>query len=358
MSSVDLACARCKCPGTNSGGLMQLDHKRFEEVLHQFQELGIIKAKETAEVLAIFKPTFPWRDSLALAESVHVHVRVDDVSRLPHDQIRALGTVAENQKDGYVKYPFAGGINVIISSIDIAEDDWIPGPGRARPHLDHLGVDLRDESPASRAAFDQVPAIAKAHGWRHKPQGGNGQPVYCCHVEVGAKHWAYPPESNEHTASIEFAFGALKVNGESMGCDLRPIDPAHPEAAKAVCGDHHSSEYTPPAGSHYSVADLGRFGEVGKNAGPLWDKFLAYYVAATGEDGALTGREKALIGLAVAHAKQCPYCIDAYTGNCVDRGATVEQMHEAIHVAAALAAGIDLVHGVQMRNSLAARGKL
>jgi hypothetical protein len=33
-------------------------------------------------------------------------------------------------------------------------------------------------------------------------------------------------------------------------------------------------------------------------------------------------------------------------------------MHEAIHVAASLSAGIDLVHGVQMRNSLAARGKL
>ena len=39
-------------------------------------------------------------------------------------------------------------------------------------------------------------------------------------------------------------------------------------------------------------------------------------------------------------------------------GATVDQMHEAVHVAAALSAGIDLVHGVQMRNALAARGKL
>lgn len=46
------------------------------------------------------------------------------------------------------------------------------------------------------------------------------------------------------------------------------------------------------------------------------------------------------------------------SGNCVSTGASVEQMHEAVHVAAALAAGIDLVHGVQMRNALAARGKL
>jgi alkylhydroperoxidase/carboxymuconolactone decarboxylase family protein len=336
---------------------MKLDASRFKQVLGQFRELGIIKPAEIDEVLAIFEPGFPWAAALEAADSVHVHVRVDDVSRLPHDQIRAMGTAAENQKDGYVKYPFTGGINVILSSIDIAEDDWLPGAGRTRPHLDHLGIDLRDESSSVKALFDGAPDIAKQHGWRHKQQGGNGTPVYCCHVEVGAKHWVYPPAGSNKTASIELAHGALEINSESMGCDLRPIDPGHPDAAKAVCGDHASTGAV-ATGSHYNVGDLGRFGEVGKNAGPLWDKFLAYYVAATGEDGALTRREKALIGLAVSHAKQCPYCIDAYTGNCVDTGATVEQMHEAIHVAAALAAGIDLVHGVQMRNALAARGKL
>jgi alkylhydroperoxidase/carboxymuconolactone decarboxylase family protein len=335
---------------------MKLVRKQFVDVLGKFRELGIVSPKEIEEVLAIFDPSFPWADSLARADSVHVHVRVDDVSRLPHDRIRALGTSPENQKDGYVKYPFAGGINVIISSIDIAEDDWLQGPGRPRPCLDHVGIDLRDESAATRALFDRTPALAKQHGWRHKPQGGDGKPVYCCHVEVGAKHWVYPPAGALHAPSIEFAFGALKINASSMGCDLRPIDPAHPDAARAVCGGHASEHAA--TGSHYNVGDLARFGEVGKHAEPLWQKFLAYYGAATGEDGALTSREKALIGLAVAHAKQCPYCIDAYTGNCVDRGATVEQMHEAIHVAAALAAGIDLVHGVQMRNALAARGKL
>lgn len=336
---------------------MKLDQGRFRSVLGKFHELGVITPSEIDEVMAIFSPSFPWAASLPVADSVHVHLRVDDVSHLPHDQIKALGTTPENQKDGYVKYPFAGGINVIISSIDIAEDDWLPGDGRPRPHLDHLGIDLRDESPATRAVFDQTPAIAKQHGWRTKPQGSDSQPVYCCHVEVGQKHWVYSPTPG--AACIELAFGALKVNGTSMGCDLRPIDLAHPDAAKAVCGGHATaSDATPATGSHYNIADLGKFGDMGKNAGPLWDKFLAYYGAATGEDGALTRREKALIGLAVAHAKQCPYCIDAYVGNCVDTGASVEAMHEAVHVAAALAAGIDLVHGVQMRNALAARGKL
>ncbi|HEY4243276.1 MAG TPA: arsenosugar biosynthesis-associated peroxidase-like protein [Kofleriaceae bacterium] len=337
---------------------MKLDPHACKQVLGKFLDLGVIQAAEIDEVMALFSPSFPWAASMGAADSVHVHLRVDDVARLPHDRIVAMGTHAENAKDGYIKYPFAGGINVILSSIDVAEDDWIPGPGRARPYLDHIGVDLRDESPATKAIFDETPVIAKQAGWRTKPQGGNGTPVYCCHVEVGAKHWVYAPTPG--AACIELAFGALIINGDSMGCDLRPIDPAHPKAAQAVCGDHASSEAgaAPATGSHYNVADLGRFGEMGQNAGPLWEKFLAYYSAATGEDSALTRREKALIGLAVAHAKQCPYCIDAYVGNCVSTGASVEQMHEAVHVAAALAAGIDLVHGVQMRNALAARGKL
>ena len=73
-------------------------------------------------------------------------------------------------------------------------------------------------------------------------------------------------------------------------------------------------------------------------------------------DGALTKREKALIALAVAHSKQCPYCIDAFTEACLESGADPEQMTEALHVAAAMDAGITLVHGVQMHNSLEKHG--
>ena len=50
---------------------------------------------------------------------------------------------------------------------------------------------------------------------------------------------------------------------------------------------------------------------MGKEAPELWQKFLEWYTAVF-KEGALTEREKALIALAVAHAVQCPYCIDAY----------------------------------------------
>ena len=60
----------------------------------------------------------------------------------------------------------------------------------------------------------------------------------------------------------------------------------------------------------------------------------------------------ALIALAVSHAMKCPYCIDAYTTQCLETGANPEQMMEAVHVAAVMQAGITLVHSVQMQNHL------
>ena len=104
--------------------------------------------------------------------------------------------------------------------------------------------------------------------------------------------------------------------------------------------------------SYYESQDLAKFGAIGEHAKKLADEFFRYYGAVTGTDGALTKREKALIALAVSHAQQCPYCIDAYTTQCLETGANPEQMMEAVHVAAVMQAGITLVHSVQMQNHL------
>ncbi len=100
---------------------------------------------------------------------------------------------------------------------------------------------------------------------------------------------------------------------------------------------------------YYDAHDLARFGEIGKSCPELAEKFFAWY-GAVFADGALTAREKSLIALGVAHAVQCPYCIDAYTKDALEKGADVDQMTEAVHVAAAIRGGASLVHGVQMRN--------
>ena len=88
---------------------------------------------------------------------------------------------------------------------------------------------------------------------------------------------------------------------------------------------------------------------MGQNAPELWRKFSEWYGAVFAE-GALSEREKSLIALAVAHAVQCPYCIDAFTQTCLEKGSNLDQMTEAVHVASAIRGGASLVHGLQMRN--------
>lgn len=101
--------------------------------------------------------------------------------------------------------------------------------------------------------------------------------------------------------------------------------------------------------TYYNPADLAKFADIGEDAPELWKKFSSWY-GKVFREGALSEREKALIALAVAHAVQCPYCIDAYTQESLEKGSNPEQMMEAVHVAAAIRSGASLVHGVQMRN--------
>lgn len=102
---------------------------------------------------------------------------------------------------------------------------------------------------------------------------------------------------------------------------------------------------------YYNAEDLKKFGDISRVNKQLGDKFFDYYNSVM-EEGALSSREKALIALAIAHALKCPYCIDAYSSACLEKGADEKQMSEAVHVAAAMAAGISLVHSVQMMNKI------
>lgn len=103
------------------------------------------------------------------------------------------------------------------------------------------------------------------------------------------------------------------------------------------------------ADTYYDPNDLKKFGKVTEWQEELGKKFFDWY-GAVFKDGALSAKEKSLIALAVAHAVQCPYCIDAYTGDALKRGADEAQMMEAVHVAAAIKGGAAMVHGVQMMN--------
>ncbi len=101
--------------------------------------------------------------------------------------------------------------------------------------------------------------------------------------------------------------------------------------------------------TYYDPKDLKKFGNIVEFQKEMGEKFFDYY-GTVFKEGALSAREKSLIALAVSHAVQCPYCIDAYTQDAMEKGYDEEQMMEAVHVAGAIKGGATLVHGVQMMN--------
>ena len=103
--------------------------------------------------------------------------------------------------------------------------------------------------------------------------------------------------------------------------------------------------------TYYDPADLRKFGNITEWSEELGTKFFDYYNSVF-QDGALSAREKSLIALAVSHTEKCPYCIDAYSKDGLQRGITKEEMMEAVHVGAAIKSGAALVHGVQMMNKV------
>lgn len=62
------------------------------------------------------------------------------------------------------------------------------------------------------------------------------------------------------------------------------------------------------------------------------------------EVGALPEKTKQLIAVAIAHVTQCPYCIRSHTKTAMRKGASKEEIMEAIWVAAEMRAGAAYAH--------------
>lgn len=86
------------------------------------------------------------------------------------------------------------------------------------------------------------------------------------------------------------------------------------------------------------------------------DAFTAFSKAVFAE-GALDERTKQLIAVAVAHTTQCPYCIDGHTKLAVRKGATPQQVMEAVWVAAEMRAGGAYAHSTLALSAMAHEGK-
>ena len=211
------------------------------QIMQEVAELGLLTKEEIAYVTTALQACYPLADGVKLADSLHLNIKVDDIT-FPEEFALARGARKENAKDGYVKYAFPGNVNVILSAIDISQDDLIEArqhTKRRRPFLDHIGIDLRQETEPVHRFFDAIPYLASKSGWPTASQGGEGKAVFCCHVQVSAKHWVYPRGSQTGLSiPLEFAYGPLIVSETRSGCDLRPADPQAvlEEAFASSCG--------------------------------------------------------------------------------------------------------------------------
>ena len=75
----------------------------------------------------------------------------------------------------------------------------------------------------------------------------------------------------------------------------------------------------------------------------IHDAFAAFGRAVFA-DGALPEKTKQLIAVAVAHTTQCPYCIQGHTRLATRKGASPQEIMEAIWVAAEMRAGGAYAH--------------
>ena len=82
------------------------------------------------------------------------------------------------------------------------------------------------------------------------------------------------------------------------------------------------------------------------------DAFEAFSRAVFAE-GALPEQTKQLIAVAVAHTTQCPFCIKGHTRLARRKGATDEQIMEAIWVAAEMRAGGAYAHSALALDTIA-----
>ncbi len=62
------------------------------------------------------------------------------------------------------------------------------------------------------------------------------------------------------------------------------------------------------------------------------------------EAGAIDEKTKQLIAIAVSHVTQCPYCIRSHSKQAMRKGASKEEIMEAVWVAAEMRAGAAYAH--------------
>jgi AhpD family alkylhydroperoxidase len=113
--------------------------------------------------------------------------------------------------------------------------------------------------------------------------------------------------------------------------------PDHSLAPQSPSGDSATPDY-PPATAEIAQ----RRKKLAPDTHDAFQEFSKQVFAA----GSLDKKTKQLIAVAVAHVTQCPYCIRGHTRAALRRGASEQELMEAIWVAAEMRAGGAYAHAI------------
>lgn len=197
---------------------MKINPENFNNWVTWLMQHQCLSPAEAIQVRAIIQPDFPFASQLAIADTLHLHIHTAHVDQLPHQALLDQKAVIEYKTDGYIKYAFPEGINLIFSQGKTAQDAPL---GNAEPYyLDHIGIDIRADTKEAYLIFQEIPLQAARQDYSFTRQGGSSEGVQCCYAQVKEKYWVYP----DQTLNYELAFGPLKKHG-SFGVDVRPANP-------------------------------------------------------------------------------------------------------------------------------------
>jgi len=213
---------------------MQIHKTTLQTLVDILAENNLLDKQEQQRANIIADNNFEFASQVALAESIHLHIHVADIDQIPTDALIANNGQVTNKAEGYIKYNFNGGINLIFSHIPVAQKEKVVRDNNAA-YLDHIGIDIRSDDKTSYIAFQQIPMIAAENDYLFTRQGDGKEAVKCCHMQVKEKYWVYPSAN----LNYEFAFGPLVVHSNgSFGVDLRPANlfAGKPEETGSCCG--------------------------------------------------------------------------------------------------------------------------
>jgi AhpD family alkylhydroperoxidase len=97
----------------------------------------------------------------------------------------------------------------------------------------------------------------------------------------------------------------------------------------------------------YDMKNLAKLKTLDADAPEAMKAFWAFDRAAFAE-GAIPGKYKELMAVAIALTTQCPYCIEIHSGNARSAGATEQELAEVVLLAAAMRAGAAITHGTHV----------